>query len=402
MPAPIAAIEVGTHRVRVLVGEPHEDGGIVVLGSAEQPSQGLRKSCVLELEPAVAACRAALEAAEHDSQVDIHQVHLVLSPPGVECVSSKGTVHITHRDREVQPEDVERVREVARAANLPPDREVIHSIHQCYVLDRRAEVVNPTGMQASQLDQHMLLIHGDRTLIENLVNAVSNVPVDVADCAFGGLCAAMAVLTAEQKRGGVLVLDLGAGGTRYVLYAHQKLLLAGSIGIGGDHVTNDLSVGLRIPSAAAEILKVRCGCARPDGRDQVVSVPTQSPLGERTVNLRDAHVIIHARLEELLQLIRNKLDELNVHHVLGSGVVLTGGSAQMKGIQELVENVLDLPCSIGSIVGLAGLPDRFASTSYATVAGMLKYVAMADPGLSHAASRGGFRWPWRLRRKVRS
>jgi len=245
-------------------------------------------------------------------------------------------------------------------------------------------------MEGEVLSQTMLIIHGEATPIQNLLNAVEDVPVKVCDAAFSPLCAGLAVLSPEQKTAGVAVLDLGAGTTGYIAYANRVLACAGSIGVGGDHVTNDIVSGLRLPHAMAEQLKVEYGSAvpRPAYRHRVVSLPADGAFPERNIRLSDLDAITHARLDELLRWIRADLDSLGILHQLGAGIVLTGGGALLSGIVDLAEQVFNMPCEIGRPYEVSGLSQVTSAPGYAAVIGMLRYGVRMK---SHGPRRPGLK-----------
>ncbi|MCX7817614.1 MAG: cell division protein FtsA [Kiritimatiellae bacterium] len=376
--SPIAALELGTHSIRLLVGEDRTDGTLMILGGAELPSAGIRKSQIVDFPAVVELCRDVIQMAEHDAQRPIREVHLVVSNPDVRGTVNSGRLHISRPSREITEEDIEAVGDIARNLSLPEDRQLLHSVNQGYAVDSQPNVINPAGMRGEVLSQNMLIIHGSATPIRNLLEAVARAQVDVYDAAFSGLCAALAVLSREQKAAGVAVIDLGAGTTGCVAYANQVLAYAGSIGVGGDHVTNDIVSGLRLPLSQAEQLKIQYGSAvlQPAHRHRVVSVHADGAFPERTVRLSDLHAIMHARLDELLRWIRADLDALGILHQLGAGIVLTGGSAMTNQIVELAQQIFNMPCVIGQPCRVSGLSQLRAMPGYAAVIGMLRYGVM--------------------------
>ena len=376
-PPIVAALEIGTTRVRALVGEFREDGYLMIIGCGECTSAGVRKSEVVDFDHALSCVRTVLQTAEEQSNTSIRVVHLVLSGGHFRSDVNRGTVHVMNAEREITAEEMERVHEAARTLNLPPDREVIHSISQNYLVDSN-RVVNPEGMEASQLAHDMLIIHGAGPMVRNAIRVVRTVPVDVQDVAFGGLCSALSVLTSEQKASGVVAIDLGGGTTDYLVYATQVVAHAGCIGVGGDHVTNDIALGLKIPTAQAERLKVQHGRALllPAARTQTVALAPEGGFPGRTVRLSDLHTIINARMDETLRLVRADLERRGMLHHLGAGVVLTGGGAMMNGVTDLVERIFNLPCVIGQPRAVSGLASVTGGPEYAATTGMLKYGMM--------------------------
>lgn len=375
---PIVALEIGTTKICALIGELRDDGVLMVTGIGECPSRGVRKGEIVDFEIALACVRQALAAAEQQSQITMHQVHLVLSGAQIASEVNRGTIHVLNDDREITPKEVDMAMEAARKVNLPPGREVLHSIAQQYYVDSQMGVLNPEGMEGSQLSLDMLVIHGMSVPLRNTIRVARSVPIDVQDVAFGGLCASLAVLTPDQKAGGVLVIDLGGGTADFLVYANKSMALAGTIGVGGDHITNDIALGLKIPTAQAERLKIQSGCAllQPAARGQSVSIPPEGGFPGRHVKMADLHAIIQARQDELLGMIRVILEKHGLLPHLGAGVVLTGGGALMNGLPELVQRVFNLPCMIGKPRSVSGLSTGTGGPEYAAAVGMLRYGVM--------------------------
>lgn len=372
---PIVALELGSHRIRALVGKELEDGTLMILGGGEVRSSGIQKSQIVDFPVVVDLCRQVIELAEQDSHQPIHEVHLVISNPDVRGTLNSGTVHISRNSREITAADIEMVGTIARNVSLPENRQVLHSVSQGYAVDGQAHVINPEGMHGEVLSQTMLIIHGEATPIQNLLNAAAHAHVDVSDAAFSGLCAALAVLSREQKTAGVAVIDLGAGTTSCVAYANQVLAYAGSIAVGGDHVTNDIVSGLRLPPGQAELLKLNYGSAviHPADRHRSVSLHADGAFPERTIRLADLHAIMHARMDELLRWIRADLDSLGILHQLGAGIMITGGGAQMRHLVDLAQQIFNMPCSVGQPYAVSGLSQLTCMPGYAAVIGMLRY-----------------------------
>ncbi len=379
--SPVVAVEIGTSKVVALVGEVREDGHIVVTGMGEHSSTGVRKGEITDVDHAQTCVRAALATAEENAQVTIHQVHLALSGGHIETTSNRGAIPVRSGDHVVTEDDVEEVTELARAVNLPAERKILHSIGQIFYVDGE-RVGNPVGFEGAQLALDMLILHAKTSHVRNCARPLRNIQQDVADVAFSGLCSALAVVTPEQKEGGVLVIDLGGGTTTYVAYAAGMLAAAGAFGLGGDHVTNDIALAFSIPRSQAERLKIEAGCAVTDeaSRTSRVNLPPEVGYPGRTVSLSSLHTVVHLRMSEILNLILQDIERLGFRHQLGAGVILTGGGARMKGIRTLAERTFRAPCAVGVPIGFSGLQQSIESPEYATAAGMLRYAARNAAG----------------------
>ena len=371
----IVALEIGTSKVRVVIGEAREHGVTMILGVGECDSRGIRKGEVLHNGYALKCVKNALQAAEEQAQITIEDVHLVLSGGHITPTIHRGSVPVLNSAREVTDGIISDVMEAARAVSLAPERHVIHSINQLYILDDDTERLDPHGLSASRISLDALLLHGDRDRLVDMFKVVQNVPMDIRDVAFSGLCVALSVLTPAQKESGAMVIDLGGGTVDYAVYANQCIATAGTLGVGGDHVTNDLALGFRIHTAQAETLKIEHGSAsKPGRRDQVVSVPPEGGFDGRDIYLKDIHAITHARMDETFRLLKEEvMSKLNLQHKLTAGVIITGGGADMKNVCELAESIFEMPCRIGRPRDFIGLAEGVERPEFAAVTGMVRY-----------------------------
>lgn len=372
---PVVALEFGTTKVRALVGEARDDDHLMIIGLGESPAQGIRKSEIMDFEGALECARIALHNAEENGNVAIKQVHLLVSGSHIRSLVNRGSIPILGRGGEIAREDIEHVMDTARAVNLQGDFEVLHSICQHFYVDDQSRVVNPEGLEGAKLAVDMLMLYGARARLRNLVKVARSVPVDVQDVAFSGLCAALAVLSQEEKSQGALVIDLGGGSTSYVAYAGNAIAAAGAFSVGGDHLTNDLARGLQITQAQADRLKESLGSAMVDlaNRGQRVELGAEIAGRSRSVRLGDVQQITYLRMEETLNLVREQIEQQDLLHYLGAGVILTGGGAYLKRITELAERVFNLPCQLGKPRNVSGLATATDGPEYAAAIGMLRY-----------------------------
>jgi len=378
----ITALEIGTTTVKVLMAEVREDGGLMVVGTGECESRGVRKGEIIDFELALGAVRRALEDAETNSRRSIgEKVYLAASGGRAESRLHKGGIPVLNEHDEargeISAEDVEHVLDVARKAPLADDRIRLHTLQQHFEVDGRGGIVNPAGMVAEDLKVGMLLIHGRRSTVENLKRLMQNVPVTCADAAFGGLCSALAVLTPEQKRAGSVVIDLGGGITDYVVTNVGLVQLAGSIAVGGDHVTADICSGLNLNRRQAEKLKKESGNAiinRLAG-EQNISIPAEGGFSGQVVRSSALHAIINARMEETFQLIAEQIEENGLSGVLSAGILLTGGGSAMEGVADLARQVFNAPAQIGRVQDCTGFSTKGEGARFATVLGCVRYAA---------------------------
>lgn len=372
---PLVALEMGTTKVVALVGEQREGGNIVITGMGELPSAGVRKGEVVDLENAVVCVRSALAMAEETSKVAIRQVLLAVSGAHIQARPNRGSVPVQDREGGVTQVDIAKATEIAKTVQLPPERDILHSLTQYYCLDGQERVLRPEGMEGALLAVDMLIVHGLRSRINNSMRVVENLLLDVRETVFGGLCSAISVVTQEQRRAGVIVLDIGGGTTEYAAYSGDVLVALGVIAVGGDHITNDIALGLTVPAGRAEQLKREAASAipRPELAGRKISVPAEVGFAGRELTLRSLDTIVSARVDELLQAVRKRLEGQVSLHQIGAGVVLTGGSARLLGIQQAAENVFGLPAMIGRPCGVSGLAAVTEGPEYATASGLVQY-----------------------------
>jgi len=384
---PIVGLEIGTAKTVALVGEMREDNHVMITGMGERPASGVRKGEIVDLENAVVGLRTVLEMAEESGRVSIRQVYLAVSGGHIQGLVNRGVVPVLDEDGEITRDDMEQAMEVARAVNLPADREVLHTICQHYCIDEQTRVLRPEGMEGARLALDMLVLHGIRARLNNTVRVVLSIPLSVQDVAFSGLCSALSVLTPEQKKSGVVVIDLGAGTTDYLCYYDGIVAAAGALGVGGDHITNDVALAFTIPISQAERLKRDSGSAVIAAANpaQKVILPPAGGFSGRSVNLRALHTVINARAEEIFLMIKNRLEKAGVGHHVGAGMLLTGGGAHLKGIGELAEKVFGLPCTIGRPRHVSGLATATEGPEYAACSGLVQY-GFRTNGRQHADS----------------
>ena len=368
---PIVALEIGTSRVRVFVGEAQEDEGLMITAVGDSASSGMRKGEMFHFDSVCACVETALRQAEEAANLSINEVYLAMSGSQIEGLPNRGEIEV---DGEIAQEHVDRVRKAAKEVTLPADRQILHSIVSQYSVDGLGGVM-PVGMTGKTLAADVLIVHGLHSRMVNLVKVVKFLKLDVADLLFSGLCSAMSALSTEQKLQGVLLLDLGGGTTDYMVYANAKIADAGAIGVGGDHVTNDVARAFRLSTAEAEALKIEHGDAMVSavGRTRRLPLPTAAGEPPRSVKQSDLQTIVHLRMEETFGLISARLKRQGLLNLLGGGVVLTGGGAYLKNVAPLAEKVFGLPCEVGGPRNVSGLAANLALPEYATGIGALLY-----------------------------
>jgi len=372
---PVAAVEIGTSKVCVLVGETREDGNIMITGMGNCPSLGVRKGVIVDLEKAASCVQTALQEAEASGAVEIRQVYLIVNGDHIRASTNQGSVPVFDSARGISEDDINDVMDIARAVSLPPDAELLHSIPQTYSVDGQTRIINPQSMHGARLSLDMLIMHGTRNILNNTIKAARNLGLEVLDVAFNGLCSALATLTPEQKECGVALIDLGAGTTNFVVYADDAIAATGCIAVGGDHITNDISQGFTISLRRAETLKHEAGSAMNDPADRFrsITIPEEVGFPACSVSASDLNAIINARMDETFRIIKGELEKKFLLPELGAGIVLTGGGAHLKGVETLGEQVFGLSCSIGKPRYFSGIATAHEGTEFAAPLGMIRY-----------------------------
>lgn len=346
----VAVLEIGTTNTVVLVGEPLEGGRVRVTGRGIAQTVGVRKGMLIDLTQARSGIDSARRQAEKTSGSDVGEVLLVISGGHIATRAGEGRTPIRAGDGKVTHEDTEEVCELARVSGLGGDRTVLHALIQSYAVDELTGLANPEGIRGKQLRLDSLFIHGQRNRIDDAVTLLKGMAIETRGIAFSALAAATAVLTPDQRKHGVVLIDLGGGTTNYIVFARDVVVAAGSFGVGGDHVTNDLAQAFAIPMGQAEELKLTHGNAviDPVRADSRLNLPASVGFAAaRSISLKALHTVIEARLTETLGLVRDQLIEGHYLQQLGGGVVYTGGGAYMPGLGILTEQIFGMPARIG-------------------------------------------------------
>lgn len=370
----LAALEIGSSRTTLLVGEPDENGVMHVVGKGCVPSIGVRKGEIVNFPNVVQCVTQAVTKVVAEKKFDIGCVLLAASGGYIGSLTNYGSTPIRSHDHVVSQDDIDEVQELAGSVVLPtPTLARMHTIAQKYKLDGQTGIVRPEGLKGSTLGLGMLVIHAERGPIENLQNAVSAASLDVEDVVFSALAASHAVLSQEQRDAGVAIIDLGGGTTGMVAFADGVPMDAWSLAVGGDHVTNDISFAFNMPTQRAQSLKHEYGSALPGGGSERIAVPADFGISDRTIAVNALRTVINARMDELFRIFRDRLDHKELTRKLGAGVVLTGGGAALPGVAELAQSIFRVPCTIGTLQNITGLEDEEHPESFAVPAGLLVY-----------------------------
>lgn len=382
----VVGLEIGTSKVAAVVGEISPEQTVRILGYALTPSRGVRKGEIVDAETASRCVRDALADAESQSDVDIRSVFLGVSGAHIKSCNSRGSVLIPEERGEVILDDFEHVQESARQIALPQDHVFLHTILQHYYVDGQDEVLNPVGLFGKKLEADFQIIHGARTRIANSVRCVRDLGVEVTFPVFNGVASAQVVLSVDEKNAGAVVIDMGGGTTDYVAYTNGAVKASGCLAIGGDHITNDISIGLRIPIARAERLKVEEGSAVTKGEEATGRVVLKAEAGFAgcVIDRHTLNTIIACRVRETFELVKRELDSAKVLRYLGGGILLTGGCSLLSGIDDLAREVFGFPVKLTHAHAVSGPVSAFENPQLSSAIGLVKYAQVIQPAPTKA------------------
>ncbi|MSP53855.1 MAG: cell division protein FtsA [Gammaproteobacteria bacterium] len=369
----LVALDIGTSKVVVLVGEITSDKEIQVIGIGSHPSKGLKKGVVVNIEATVQSIQRAVEEAELMAGCEIHSAYTGIAGSHIRSLNSHGIVAI--QNNEVDHDDIERVIDAAKAVAIPADQKILHILPQEFIIDNQDGIKEPIGMSGVRLEAKVHLITGAMSAAQNIIKCVKRCGLEVSDIILEQLASSYAVLTEDEKELGVCLIDIGGGTTDLAVFIDGSILHTAVIPIAGDQVTNDIAVALRTPTQYAEKLKLDHGCAMIKLADGKESIEVRSP-GDRQgkqASVRTLAEVIEARYEELLKLVSTELRRSGLEDGVTAGVVLTGGGSQIRGMAQLAELTLNMPVRIGRPVNVKGLNDELKSPIYSTAVGLLLY-----------------------------
>jgi cell division protein FtsA len=371
----IVGLEIGTSKVCAVVGEMNDEDALNIVGLGQARSRGVRKGEIVDARAVEEDVRQAVVEAEQMADVEIRSVYLGVTGGHIRGFNNRGMHPVVSADREISEEDVQDVVKNAKAINLPADNSVLHAIRQHFLVDGQDGVTDPVGMLGARLEVDVHVVHGHLNRLQNAIRVVKGMQLDVDEVVFNGLAASLAVLSPEQKELGALVIDMGGGTTDYVVYSSGVIKHTGVLAVGGDHVSNDLAFGLKVPLGRAEQLKIENGSALLDEslRGRKMAITSELGLPLNTVNLEHLGRIMTLRLEEVFQLIAQDVAQAGLLDYLRAGVFLCGGGAHIPGITQLAGRVLELPVTLGKTASVNGLKSTLNQPEFATAIGLVKF-----------------------------
>ncbi len=369
----VAGLDMGNSKIRVVVAVLEENSHVPnVIGVGVAPSGGLRKGSVIDVEETVNNISSALEDAERMAGEPIHHVFVGLGGDHISSQDSKGVIAISHSGNEIIEDDVDRVLEAAQAVAIPNNRRILRIIPKYFTVDEQTGIKYPVGMTGIRLEVLAHLVTGLVPAVKNIEKCVHQSGVDINDIIPAGLASAEAVLTKRQKELGVVVIDVGCGGTNVTIFEEGTVLHTAALPVGGDNVTNDIAIGLRTSIDTAEKIKIEYGtCLPEDVHDrETIDLSLLSKIDTQTVSKKQLAEIIQARYHEIFLMAKDELTKVQRDGMLPAGAILTGAAVKMPGVIDLSREVLNLPVQIGFPTNYEGVVDKIEDPAYATAIGL--------------------------------
>ncbi len=382
----IVGIDVGSSNVRTVVAQVFpEEANPRIIGVGTAFSNGVRKGIIVDLEETARAINESVEQAERTAGVNVNQAIVSIGGSHITSQNSKGVIAVGRADGEVTEDDIARVINAAQAISIPANKEIIHIIPENYALDDNKSIKDPLGMNGVRLEVDAMIIEGSTPFIKNLTKCFDQAGISARDFVLAPLAAAKSTLTKRQKELGVVLIDIGGGTTSVAVFEENDLLHATILPVGGNHITNDIAIGLRTSIDVAEKVKLEYGNASPReiGKKEEINLAEIDSQEEGIVSRYHVAEIIEARLEEILTLVNKELKSIGREKLLPAGAVIVGGTAKLPGVVDLTKNILGLPAQAGFPMQLSGLIDQVDEPTYVTAVGLIMW------GLENAAVKSG-------------
>jgi len=367
----IVGLDIGTSKVVAIVGKRKMDGSIEVVGVGSNPSKGLKRGVVVNIEVTVQAIQRAVEEAELMAGCRIHSVYAGIAGSHIKSLNSHGIVAI--RDREVTQADIDRVIDAAQAVAIPADQKILHILPQEFVIDNQEGIKEPLGMSGARLEAKVHLVTCAVNAAQNIEKCIRRCGLEVDDIILEQLASSHAILTEDEKELGVCVVDMGGGTTDIAVFTGGAIRHTAVIPIAGDQVTNDIAMALRTPTQNAEEIKIKYACALTQlaGADETIKVPSVGDRAPRDLSRQALAEVVEPRYEELFMLVQSELRRSGFEDMIPAGIVITGGASTMEGVVELAEEIFHMPIRLACPQAVSGMTEVVNNPIYATGVGLL-------------------------------
>lgn len=366
----VVGLDIGTTKICCVVAEVSDDK-VNIIGIGSHPSVGLRKGVVVNIDSTVESIKKAVQDAELMAGCEISSVYAGIAGGHITGFNSNGVIAI--KGNEITQADVDRVIEAARAVAIPMDREVIHVLPQEFIIDGEAGIQNPVGMAGVRLEAKIHIVTGAITSAQNIIKCANQAGLDVCDIILEPIASCESVLTPEEREVGTGLIDIGGGTTDLAVFSGNTIRHTFVLSLGGNNMTNDISVGLRVPMADAERIKIGHGTCVADKikSDETIELPEIGGRKGRKLPRQILAEILEPRVEEIFSLIKREIYRADMKEEIAAGIVLTGGASLLDGIVEIAESVFEVPVRIGTPHGISGLVDVVNNPMYATGVGLV-------------------------------
>lgn len=378
----IVGLDVGSTKTTAIVGELMKSQEVKIIGVGEAPSNGLRKGVVVDIDGIARSIEQAVKAAERMSGQNISSVYVGVTGSRIFSINNRGIVAVGNEDAEISESDAERVISAAKVVNLSMDKQVIHVIPRQYIVDGYDGVLDPIGMAGTRLEAEVNIIIGENASMQNLAKAVHKAGLDVNGFILNPLASSESVVQASEKGLPLVVVDIGGGTTEIALFDEDGLWFVSVLPIGGNHVTNDLAIGLRVSLSQAEQIKIEHGCVLNDlmPAEEDIPISHSDVHGDKKVSKKTISSIIEPRMQEIFSMVAQEIKSSGCKNVLPGGILITGGGCLLDGIQELASDMMGIPVKTAFPSNISGMTDMVNDPRYATGIGIILYVASTKVG----------------------
>jgi cell division protein FtsA len=390
--ATVCGLDIGTTKTCAVVAV-ESPGGLEVVGVGEAPSLGMRKGVVVDLEDTIKSIEAATEQAERMAGVSVQDVYVGITGDHIRSTNNRAVVATANDSREVAESDVRRVVDASKLISVSSDRQIIHALPRYFTVDGQDGVEDPVGMAGGRLEVDTHIITGGATFITNVLKCVHRAGLEAAGVVFEPLASSVATLLPEERQVGVVLLDIGGGTTDVAVYSQGSAILTATIPIGGNVLTNDISLGLKTSRDEAEAVKRQYGAGIRDGsNEEQFPVRTLDGRATKDVSTAELRGIVVPRVLETLRMARQRIVENVPHDLVLAEIVLTGGGSLLRGIENLAQDVFGLPARVGVPRNIAGLTETVAQPQYSTAIGLILFGSHGGGTLIETAHRNGSAW----------
>lgn len=383
-------LDIGTTKIAAVVARLDEYNTLNIAGVGNSPSHGLRRGVIINIEKTVQSIKKALEQAQLMSGCHIDHIYAGIAGDHIRSINSKGVIAVGGKDKIITQNDLDRVVDAAKAIALPMDREIIHILPQEFIVDDQDGIKDPVGMAGTRLECEVHIVTSSAASVQNIVNCVKQAGYSVEEIVLEPYASSLAVLNHDELDLGVAIMDIGGGTTDIAVFLDGSIRFTSVLGLGGEHVTNDLSHGLRTPMDQAEEIKKKHGCALQSmvSEDEHVMVSGIHGRAPREIARSVLSAIIEPRMEEMFTMVLSELEKSGVYDSLAAGIVLTGGASLLPGTEELAERVIGIPAKIGTPIVSGGLVETVKSPIFSTSVGLIQYAVKRKPEMG-SSGKGG-------------